>query len=390
MTISRRQLLKGAGAVLAARAVGVSPAAASSIRPHYMVLVTLRGGYDSVMSVAPKDQRVVGDNIHCGFGPDERVPGHDRMFGPLIGGLERHDRDLCLIHGVRSDTTSHKDGLAMLMRGAIGARAGRVDRLLSGALPGDAPIHNFDLAAPDGSLPFREGSRPGWAAIRADVHRRQILGLGAGDGATKGLLAARAKLSELERFLDAARRDATELDGRFSSSLGQHLRLAYQAIAGNWVRCSFLATRANWFDSHSDHVRFQRQRQPVTLADIATFIDLLKSTRNVHGTLFEQTTLAVYSEFGRFPRLNAERGKDHWPDNSWILCGKGVRGGVTVGGTDLFGKGERIDYRTGTVDGRDGRPIFIDNAFATLAMIAGADPVRSGYGRDSVLGCVVA
>jgi len=62
-----------------------------------MVFISLRGGYDAFMSVNAQDKRVVKENIHCGYRPDERVQsaGSGRLYGPLIGDLLRHDQDLC-------------------------------------------------------------------------------------------------------------------------------------------------------------------------------------------------------------------------------------------------------------------------------------------------------
>jgi hypothetical protein len=379
MAMTRRDFSRGTGAFLATSAFGLETA------PHYMVLVTLRGGYDAVMSVDPHDQSVVGDNIYCGYRPDERIQGPRRLYGPLIGGLERHDADLCLVHGVRSDTTNHPDGLAMLARGSIRARNGNFVDRLAGRLAGDAPIRVLDLASPDGNLPFHEAERPSWAELRLQIHLSQVRDLGAEGAATQLLSASAVKTAHLERFLHEARRDAEPLSQRFIGDLGGHFRLAFQAIRGNWARVIDIGSRGVWYDSHSDNVRFQRARQPGTFADLATFIDLLQNERNAFGPLIDQTTVAVFSEFGRFPRLNGELGKDHWPENSWIFIGKGVRRGVTIGATDGRGKGYPIDYRTGEPRSRGGRPVFIDNTFATLQRIARGDLVDTVYEDDAAI-----
>jgi len=387
MTVTRRQFMARTGRLVTATALGASPVRvwAQGIRTRYMVLVTLRGGFDSLLSLNPQDQTAVGDRMFVGYQADERVRGSRRLFGPLMGGLERHDEDLCLVHGVRSDTTSHPDGLAMLQRGRRRARSEQIARILGATLSGDAPLETLDLLSGDGEPLVREGRRPSWADLRSEVHRRQAARIGRGDMLVNGVRQTEA----LSRFLDEATGDAEELDERFVGDLATNLRLAFQAVRGNWARCVQVASRGLWFDSHSDNMRFQLLRQPSTWADLATFIDLLKSTKNEHGRLFDQTTLAVFSEFGRFPRLNGERGKDHFPENSWLLAGGGVRGGVTVGATDSEGKSRPVDYRSGRLDGADTRPIFIDNTFATLVQIAGSSPTKHGYRRDSVVDCLI-
>jgi hypothetical protein len=328
--------------------------------------------------------------VHCGYPPDERISGKRRLFGPLIGGLERHDEDLCLIHGVRSDTTNHPDGLAMLARGSISARPQRFDEQLAQRLPGDAPLTNLDLASPDGDVPFYEAKRPQWAALRGEAQRAQIGELNGSEQDAEQLARASATALHIEHFLAAARRDAARLDRSFKGFLGRHLRLAFQAVRGNWAKCVSVASRALFFDSHSDNFRFQRERVPSTFADLATLIDLLKGTHNRHGALFEQTTIVVFSEFGRFPRLNREGGKDHWPENTWILAGKGVVPGLTIGASDDRHVGLPVDFRSGQVQRDGGRHVFLDNAFATIAGVASVEPVQLGYDQDAVIDCVLA
>jgi hypothetical protein len=54
--------------------------------------------------------------------------------------------------------------------------------------------------------------------------------------------------------------------------------------------------------------------------------------------MLQDTVVAVLSEFGRTPRLNARGGRDHYP-NAWtnFLAGGNIRGGQVVGSTDRIG-----------------------------------------------------
>ncbi len=54
--------------------------------------------------------------------------------------------------------------------------------------------------------------------------------------------------------------------------------------------------------------------------------------------LLAETVVAVLSEFGRTPRLNARGGRDHYP-GAWtnFLCGGNIRGGQVIGATDKIG-----------------------------------------------------
>ena len=54
--------------------------------------------------------------------------------------------------------------------------------------------------------------------------------------------------------------------------------------------------------------------------------------------LLDDTLLVVMSEFGRTPRINAQAGRDHWPQaQSVLLAGAGISGGTIYGATDEIG-----------------------------------------------------
>ncbi|MFO1093614.1 MAG: DUF1501 domain-containing protein [Planctomycetaceae bacterium] len=51
--------------------------------------------------------------------------------------------------------------------------------------------------------------------------------------------------------------------------------------------------------------------------------------------MLEETLVAVLSEFGRSPRINALAGRDHWGHVfSVALAGGGIRGGRVIGRSD--------------------------------------------------------
>ncbi len=54
--------------------------------------------------------------------------------------------------------------------------------------------------------------------------------------------------------------------------------------------------------------------------------------------LLDDVLIVWMGEFGRTPRINGGRGRDHWP-NSWstVLAGGGIKGGQGYGKTDAGG-----------------------------------------------------
>jgi uncharacterized protein (DUF1501 family) len=89
---------------------------------------------------------------------------------------------------------------------------------------------------------------------------------------------------------------------------------------------------ANW-DSHQ--TIFPRHRQLIPPADegFSALIEDLESRG-----LLESTLVIAMGEFGRTPKINANAGRDHWPDcYSVVLSGGGLTGGAVYGASDKIG-----------------------------------------------------
>ncbi len=124
---------------------------------------------------------------------------------------------------------------------------------------------------------------------------------------------------------------------------------------------------AGW-DTHQDNFN-QVKRLCQTLDPAwATLMEDLKEK----GLL--DTTLVVWmGEFGRTPRINANKGRDHFP-NAWsaVLAGGGIKGGQAVGKTDAGG------------DGVKDRPVSVPDFLATVCAALGIDSSKqnpSNVGR---------
>jgi hypothetical protein len=78
--------------------------------------------------------------------------------------------------------------------------------------------------------------------------------------------------------------------------------------------------------------------------------------------LAEDTTVLVWGEFGRTPKISAKVGRDHWPRVACaLLAGGGMKTGQVIGATDRLG-GEAAD-----------RPVSFGDVFATLYHNLGID-----------------
>jgi hypothetical protein len=119
--------------------------------------------------------------------------------------------------------------------------------------------------------------------------------------------------------------------------LGQSLLLARRLVEGgvNFVTCFDGQTNgqdANW-DSHEKV--FPRHRQLIPPADES--LSALIEDLDARG-LLETTLILAVGEFGRTPKINASRGRDHWPYcYTAVLAGGGAAGGALYGASDKIG-----------------------------------------------------
>jgi hypothetical protein len=89
--------------------------------------------------------------------------------------------------------------------------------------------------------------------------------------------------------------------------------------------------------------------------------------------LLDSTLVVWMGEFGRTPKINSGKGRDHWP-NCWsaVLGGGGIKGGQVVGKTSKDGMGV------------EDRPVSVNDLLATVGTALGLDITKqnqSNVGR---------
>lgn len=90
---------------------------------------------------------------------------------------------------------------------------------------------------------------------------------------------------------------------------------------------------ANW-DAHANNFfHHKHYLLPQTDQSLSALIEDLDQRG-----LLDSTLVVAMGEFGRTPRINANAGRDHWPDcYSVLLAGGGVKGGSVYGSSDKLG-----------------------------------------------------
>lgn len=97
---------------------------------------------------------------------------------------------------------------------------------------------------------------------------------------------------------------------------------------------------------------FKRAREDMPMLDRALWA--LITDLEERGRL-DDTSIVVWGEFGRTPKINSKAGRDHWPRVSCaLLAGGGMRTGQVIGATNRLGE-EAAD-----------RPVTFPEVFATL------------------------
>jgi hypothetical protein len=162
--------------------------------------------------------------------------------------------------------------------------------------------------------------------------------------------------------------EPSELRDRYGRNLfGQGCLLARRLVERGvpFVEVS-LATVGNLalgWDTHINNFDALRQLSGVLDPAWATLMDDLKTKG-----LLDSTMIVWMGEFGRTPRINGNRGRDHWA-RSWtsVLAGGGIKGGQVVGKTSADGT---------TVEER---PVTTEDLLATVALGLGIDTEKQNH-----------
>lgn len=105
-------------------------------------------------------------------------------------------------------------------------------------------------------------------------------------------------------------------------------RLAESGVPFTLVNFALDQIKGQDWDTHEDNFRLMKNDllPPMDRA-VSTLLDDLHDRG-----LLDTTLVAILSEFGRTPKINAKAGRDHWPNVfSVMLAGGGIKPGVVLG-----------------------------------------------------------
>ncbi len=412
MRLTRRSLLMGAGA---ACLVPTLTAAARAAGAKRLVVVLADGGWDTTFVFDPKLDvpDIDGPEVdEVGSNPD------DRNVVQNFGGL-----DVCVNEGRRRNVTTFFD--------KWGSRSTIVNGLLVGSIVHDFSRYriltgtrlntNPDLATitghvlgtevPVGSIDTSGLSLPGpYGASAGRLGNRNQLGyllepsllpqpppvfgdmaypqyqpdddesallesfleqrMNAMPAARSGTLAQQEAMREARERAQRLVADRHLLLDEMRTGKAQTLRqltdLTVGLLANDVCRAVTIDSGFIW-DTHTGNIG-----QHSNFNGLFDPLDALVQGLDDRG-LLDDTIVAVLSEMSRTPRLNREKGKDHWPTTSALLLGGPVTGGRVLGATDDAFEARPVDFGTGEVTDA-GQVLRYDNFAAGMLAMLDIDP----------------
>jgi uncharacterized protein (DUF1501 family) len=365
--MDRRQFLKLLGLVgtSAIATVGthswVARTNAQTADPKRLIVIFLRGAVDGLNVVVP-----YGEPEYYEARPIIAIPkpGEDLGALDLDGFFGLHpalssllplwkDKNLAFIQscGSNAATRSHFDAQYYMETGVPGDKKiteGWMNRLLA-ALPGQTPVEGISvgesipraLVGPESVANVKLGRN---SAHKLPIDREQVQTAfdqlyTADDSMSvayrEGRTAREQLLKELEAEMDAASQGAP-LPGGFP---GEAQQLASLIARDPTIQLAFMDL-GGW-DTHvnqgSSKGQLANRLKPLG-EGLAALVQRL-------GSVYQNTTIVVMSEFGRTVKENGNGGTDHGHGNVLWLLGGNVRGGQVYGQWPGLSKSELYEGR---------------------------------------------
>ncbi len=399
---TRRDLLKAgaASSVLAALPGAGLAASRPASGPRYVVIVFLRGGMDTVYTMDPKTRAQVAPGVDVPYEPTDIIDAGAYPLGPHFKQLSKWAPKMSLVRGIQVRTANHESGALQVLR---------LKTAVSRRMPGILDIigqrrHGQPLASVSiGRLSSLEHSPSGFATPTFESKNTildTIDGLGRDDFDAVAK-AYRAHLARVEKWAPSGERVHTldHLDqvtklftklpevSRFEpekwserggrQALARDLQRTLWLIENDLTRGVYLKIFLDW-DSHFRNASKQTGATKDFTFVFNKFLEQLHTRSNAHGNLADNTLLVAGSELGRFPMLNGNLGKDHFPEAGYLAMGAGIKQGHAFGPTGRMMEGGQVSLTTGMPEA-GGTHLVLDDLGTTLLHLTGYDPTVYGY-----------
>jgi uncharacterized protein (DUF1501 family) len=388
----RRRFLGGLAAGLASLAiVPRSSRATASRRTPYHLFVLLGGGLDAILTLDPKTRTEVDPSVDLPYDARGIHSTGELALGPHMVPLAPWVGRATVLRGVLTSSVAHAPATYQLLLMRRGIPLGGKQVTFLDLVAGAHRTAQFPVVRFGGSLPLKgmitsETVFEGLLSLspeELDVVRKQLRKQAewlAGSRDREGAATA-SRLRGTVEFLDrlpalpgpAVEAWATAPDAQ---EFAENLQRCLWLFEHDLTACAFVQ-RFGW-DTHVDNHTAQGRVSSELLPVLARFVAELAKRTNAHGSLLDQVRIIAGSELGRFPKLNSERGKHHFPEVPMLFMGAGIPGGRAFGRTGRMMEALPIDLHSGRATGNGGSVVTLDDVGATLLRSVGVDPELYG------------
>jgi uncharacterized protein (DUF1501 family) len=318
-----------------------------------------------------------------------------KMISSLLPNMARHADQIAFVHSMTSKTNTHGPGCVFMNTGHVQegfpSAGAWVSYALGSAnenLPAYVALPDIRGEPPNGKAnwsngflpaqhqavvlsvqqPIRNLQRPGEVSADEEQATRDFLGLlnarhaEANPGSSE--LQARVAAYQLAARMQMSAPEVNPLKAAYARNCLLARRLLERGVRYVNLYCASRASGVdgllNW-DAHKTLKSDYERHCPVFDQPTAALLTDLKQRGMLDDTLVLWTT-----EFGRMPTHQAgTTGRDHNPDGftCWMM-GAGIRGGISYGATDEFGR-KSVDS-----------PVTVWDFYATVLRLLGFDHKR--------------
>jgi hypothetical protein len=371
--------------------------------PRYFVTLFLRGGIDAVYTLDPKRKGEVEDRVDVPYEGNDIVDAGEIQFGPHFEPLKKWAPKMAIVRGVQVKTANHESGAYQMVRmrtsvtttmpslyDVIGQT--RDEQPLGSVLLGECSTFEHSpgaLAAPTGTeggktaLDMLDGLAEEDIAVLAKVYKQHLQRVPKWQASSEAER-TRDYLSQLAAFFErmkGVKRFAPEewnkSEGK-TKRYGEDLQRTLWFLENDLARGVCVKLFFDW-DSHYRNADKQKSSNQSFTKILNKFLKELHERKNEHGTLADQTLVVIASELGRFPVINGNLGKDHWPETSLMFVGPHVKQGTVWVPTGKFMEGLPVSLTTGKPGDPGADHLVLDDVGTTLVHMAGLDPALFGY-----------
>ena len=404
--ISRRALLQGGLGLSLIPSLRSRTVHANEGERRFL-FVFAEGGWDQCHIFAPLwNNPNIDMEMQSSLGQVGNIQYVDSAVKPAVGEfLQAYGDRTCFVHGIGVRSVAHDTCLRLIWAGTSNDRCNDWASIIASQSRSEYLLPHVVLSGPNYSSDYSS------FVSRVGANGQLGLLLPSENFTTSSVDAFEdAWLSELqrapdmasERFLQLQQRalvaeanlqSIQDLDSTLNlletvegNALALNLQRAIALLGNNVSRCVSLkheGFQGLGYDSHAAN-NVQSQNLQQLFGELKQALNIVQ---NQYPALYDNLTVVLLSEMGRFPKLNQRQGKTHWMHTSAVLIGAGVRGDHMIGAYNNDCMSSPVDLATGAVTD-SGVLLKPEHLGSTLLQIADANPIDHIQDVPPILGAM--